>query len=231
MLGRDREDGVVARALVELGGQQVGHAQRPVLREQPAGVRGLQAGRQHEVDLVAPQARELAPGGGQVRRAARRAPGRVHQHHLAAAEALQRGLGVVLLVGPWTEGGVDLTGAAAILLDGSAKSEVLVGSAGGNEIVGGGGCDRIEGRGGDDVLLTDPRFQELHAKKSLFLWGLMAFSVVYYFALPLGADYLTDVFRIKVWGPVNVGLLFALLLRRADRREGGALERPQGKAA
>jgi MFS family permease len=28
-----------------------------------------------------------------------------------------------------------------------------------------------------------------------------------------------------------VGLLFALLLRRADRREGGGLERPQGKAA
>ena len=38
----------------------------------------------------------------------------------------------------------------------------------------------------------------------------MAFSVVYYFALPLGAAYLTDVFKIKVWGPINVGLVFAL---------------------
>ena len=60
------------------------------------------------------------------------------------------------------------------------------------------------------AIEADPRFQELHAKKSFFLWGLMAFSVVYYFALPLGAAYLTDVFKIKVWGPINVGLLFAL---------------------
>jgi uncharacterized membrane protein (DUF485 family) len=60
------------------------------------------------------------------------------------------------------------------------------------------------------AIEADPRFKELHARKTAFLWGLMAFSVVYYFALPLGAVYLTDVFRIKVWGPVNVGLLFAL---------------------
>ncbi len=56
----------------------------------------------------------------------------------------------------------------------------------------------------------DARFKELHGRKSLFLWGLMAFSVAYYFALPLGAAYFTDVFKIKVWGPINVGLLFAL---------------------
>lgn len=56
----------------------------------------------------------------------------------------------------------------------------------------------------------DPRFQELHRKKSSFLWGLMIFSVVYYFLLPIGAAYFTDLFRIKVWGPINVGLLFAL---------------------
>jgi uncharacterized membrane protein (DUF485 family) len=60
------------------------------------------------------------------------------------------------------------------------------------------------------AIESDPRFQELHAKKSLFLWGLMAFSVVYYFALPLGAAYMTDLYKIKVWGPINVGLLFAL---------------------
>jgi uncharacterized membrane protein (DUF485 family) len=57
---------------------------------------------------------------------------------------------------------------------------------------------------------ADPRFKELHRRKSTFLWGLMAFSVVYYFALPLGAAYLTDVYKIKVWGPINVGLVFAL---------------------
>jgi uncharacterized membrane protein (DUF485 family) len=28
--------------------------------------------------------------------------------------------------------------------------------------------------------------------------------------LPIGAAYYQDLFKIKVWGPVNVGLLFAL---------------------
>jgi uncharacterized membrane protein (DUF485 family) len=57
---------------------------------------------------------------------------------------------------------------------------------------------------------SDPRFQELHRKKSRFLWTLMIFSVVYYFLLPVGAAYFTDLYKIKVWGPVNVGILFAL---------------------
>jgi uncharacterized membrane protein (DUF485 family) len=56
----------------------------------------------------------------------------------------------------------------------------------------------------------DPRFQELHRKKTSFLWGLMIFSTAYYFMLPIGAAYFQDLFRIKVWGPINVGLLFAL---------------------
>jgi uncharacterized membrane protein (DUF485 family) len=56
---------------------------------------------------------------------------------------------------------------------------------------------------------ADPRFRTLHARKSAFLWGLMAFSVVYYFLLPIGAAWFTDLYKIKVWGPVNVGLLFA----------------------
>lgn len=56
----------------------------------------------------------------------------------------------------------------------------------------------------------DPRFQELHRRKSRFLWGLMIFSIVYYFLLPIGAGYFTDLFKIKVWGPINVGILFAL---------------------
>ena len=57
---------------------------------------------------------------------------------------------------------------------------------------------------------ADPRFQALHRKKSRFLWGLMIFSMVYYFLLPIGAAYFQDIFKIKVWGPVNIGLLFAL---------------------
>jgi uncharacterized membrane protein (DUF485 family) len=32
-------------------------------------------------------------------------------------------------------------------------------------------------------------FQELHRKKMGFLWGLMIFSLVFYFLLPIGAAY------------------------------------------
>jgi uncharacterized membrane protein (DUF485 family) len=60
------------------------------------------------------------------------------------------------------------------------------------------------------AIAADPRFQQLHRKKSGFLWGLMIFSVLYYFLLPIGAAYFQQLFSIKVWGPVNVGLLFAL---------------------
>ncbi len=57
---------------------------------------------------------------------------------------------------------------------------------------------------------ADPRFQRLHAKKTSFLMGLMFFSLAYYFMLPLGAAYFHDLFAIKVFGPLNLGLLFAL---------------------
>jgi uncharacterized membrane protein (DUF485 family) len=60
------------------------------------------------------------------------------------------------------------------------------------------------------TVIADPRFQTLARRKSRFLWGLMGFSVVYYFALPIGAAYYQDLFKIRVWGPVNVGLAFAL---------------------
>ena len=30
-------------------------------------------------------------------------------------------------------------------------------------------------------IVADPRFQALHRKKTTFLWGLMIFSIVYYF--------------------------------------------------
>ncbi|MET0203484.1 MAG: DUF485 domain-containing protein [Casimicrobiaceae bacterium] len=60
------------------------------------------------------------------------------------------------------------------------------------------------------AIVADPRFQALHIKKTRFLWGLMVFSIAYYFLLPVGAAYFQELFRIKVWGPVNVGLVFAL---------------------
>jgi uncharacterized membrane protein (DUF485 family) len=61
-----------------------------------------------------------------------------------------------------------------------------------------------------DAVIADPRFQVLHKKKTAFLWGLMAFSVAYYFLLPIGAAFFQDLFKVRVWGPINVGLLFAL---------------------
>jgi len=57
---------------------------------------------------------------------------------------------------------------------------------------------------------ADPRFQELHRKKTTFLWSLMIFSTIYYFLLPIGAAYYQDLFKVKVWGVVNFGILFAL---------------------
>jgi uncharacterized membrane protein (DUF485 family) len=60
------------------------------------------------------------------------------------------------------------------------------------------------------AIEADSRFKDLHRRKALFLWGLMAFSVVFYFALPIGAAYMTDIFKVKVWGVINVGILFAL---------------------
>jgi len=60
------------------------------------------------------------------------------------------------------------------------------------------------------AIATDPRFRSLHRKKSRFLWGLMIFSMVYYFLLPVMAAYFKDLFDTQVWGPINFGLLFAL---------------------
>lgn len=60
------------------------------------------------------------------------------------------------------------------------------------------------------AINADPRFQDLHRKKSTFLWRLMIFSVFYYFLLPVGAGYFPELYARKVWGPVNFGLLFAL---------------------
>ena len=60
------------------------------------------------------------------------------------------------------------------------------------------------------AINADPRFQALHSKKTFFLSGLMIFSVIFYFLLPLGAAYWPEVFKVKVWGVVNVAILFAL---------------------
>jgi uncharacterized membrane protein (DUF485 family) len=61
-----------------------------------------------------------------------------------------------------------------------------------------------------NAVIADARFQALHRKKQTFLTGLMIFSVVFYFLLPIGAAYFQDLFKVKVWGVINFGLLFAL---------------------
>lgn len=60
------------------------------------------------------------------------------------------------------------------------------------------------------AINADPRFRELHRRKAGFLSLLMTVSVAYYFLLPVGAAWFPGLFRIKVVGVVNVGLLFAL---------------------
>ena len=61
-----------------------------------------------------------------------------------------------------------------------------------------------------NAVIADPRFQALHRRKQSFLTGLMVFSVAFYFLLPIGAAYFQDLYKTKVWGVVNFGLLFAL---------------------
>ena len=60
------------------------------------------------------------------------------------------------------------------------------------------------------AIARNPKFIELHHRKQRFLFGWWIFSTVYYFLLPIGAAYFQDLFRIRVWGPINVGLVFAL---------------------
>ena len=60
------------------------------------------------------------------------------------------------------------------------------------------------------AISADPRFQALHRKKLVFLSLLMGVSIAYFFLLPVGAAWFPDLFRIKVAGAVNVGILFAL---------------------
>lgn len=59
------------------------------------------------------------------------------------------------------------------------------------------------------AISADPRFQQLHRRKASFLGFLMLVSMLYYFLLPVGATWFPELFRVKVFGAVNVGLLFA----------------------
>ena len=57
---------------------------------------------------------------------------------------------------------------------------------------------------------ADPRFQQLRRDKTRFLWRMMLFALLYFFCLPIATAYFQTILKVKVWGVINVGLLFAL---------------------
>ena len=61
-----------------------------------------------------------------------------------------------------------------------------------------------------EAIEADPRFQALHKDKNRFLWRMMLFALIFYFLLPISTAYFQHVLNIKIWGVINVGLLFAL---------------------
>ena len=60
------------------------------------------------------------------------------------------------------------------------------------------------------AIEADPRFQALHKDKNRFLWRMMLFALIYFFCLPIAAAYFQPILTIKIWGVINLGLLFAL---------------------
>jgi uncharacterized membrane protein (DUF485 family) len=59
-------------------------------------------------------------------------------------------------------------------------------------------------------ISRSPEFLLLYRRRRRIQLGLLWGALLYYFALPIGAGYFPEVFRVQVFGPVNVGLLFAL---------------------
>lgn len=60
------------------------------------------------------------------------------------------------------------------------------------------------------AIEADSRFMQLHKDKNRFLWRMMLIALIYFFCLPLATAYFQDVLKIKIWGVINLGLLFAL---------------------
>ena len=59
-------------------------------------------------------------------------------------------------------------------------------------------------------IAQNPKFIELHRRKTTFLYSLWAFSACFYFLLLLGAGYTPGLFSVEVFGNINVGYLMAL---------------------
>ena len=60
------------------------------------------------------------------------------------------------------------------------------------------------------AIEVDPRFKQLHRDKNRFLWRMMLFALMYFFCLPIATAYFQNILKVKIWGVINVGLLFAL---------------------
>jgi uncharacterized membrane protein (DUF485 family) len=60
------------------------------------------------------------------------------------------------------------------------------------------------------AIANNPKFKEIHHRKTMFLFGWWIFSSAYYFLLPIGAGSAQELFRWKVIGNINFGYLFAL---------------------
>jgi uncharacterized membrane protein (DUF485 family) len=60
------------------------------------------------------------------------------------------------------------------------------------------------------AIARNPKFAELHRRKSAFLFGWWAVSTIYYFLLPIGAGAAPGLWSYKVIGHINFGYLFAL---------------------
>ena len=61
-----------------------------------------------------------------------------------------------------------------------------------------------------EAIEADPRFQALHKDKNRFLWRMMLFALIYFFCLPIATAYFQEILKVKIWGVINIGLLFAL---------------------
>jgi uncharacterized membrane protein (DUF485 family) len=57
---------------------------------------------------------------------------------------------------------------------------------------------------------ADPRFARLHRDKTRFLSRMMLFALIFFFCLPIATAYFQPLLKIKVWGVINIALLFAL---------------------
>lgn len=58
---------------------------------------------------------------------------------------------------------------------------------------------------------ASPEFQDLRRKHRSFVFPLAAFFLLWYFAYVLLADYAHEFMSTKLWGNINVGLVFGLL--------------------